>query len=132
MSVVRKLACIAPLLAACSTPMQRDASPASASATAFTVAQDYEGAYRRVLENARRCWPPTTPAGQRDVQGALDNQAASAHVAFGFRARDGADTRLLVDLKSADRTRTDVRISGPASAAAAVRGWLEGSSVECP
>jgi hypothetical protein len=131
MPIVRMLACLVPWLVACTSP-GADAPRAPAAPAAFSVAQDYEGAYRRVLENARRCWPASASTGQRDVQGTLDNDAKAAHLAFAFRSRGGTDAHLLVDLNAADRVRTDVRITGPASSAAAVRGWLEGTSVDCP
>lgn len=131
MSMLRLWPCLLPWVAACASA-PADAPPASATTTAFAVPHDYQGAYRRVLENARRCWPATTPAGQSDVQGTLDDPNRAAHLAFAFRSRAGSDTRLVVDLRAADRERTDVRVSGPPSSAAVVRGWLEGTSLDCP
>jgi len=126
------LASLAALLASCASA---PATRAPTSPSRFEVAQDYEGAYRKVLESARRCWPATAAAGQGDVQGTLDNDAKRGRIALAFRSRHGADTRLVVELAARDREHTDVRVSGPsdiAQPAGAIRGWLEGTSVDCP
>ena len=119
-------------LGACQWP---HAAPEPASALAFSVEQDYEGAYRRVLENARRCWPANSQAGQGDIDGTLDNAARHGRVALAFRSRDRVDTRLEVELQAVDRTRTDVRIASAADVtrpASTIHGWLEGTSLDCP
>jgi hypothetical protein len=129
--LVLSLGCLA-ALGACQLP---HTSPEPASTIAFSVGQDYEGAYRRVLENARRCWPANSQAGQRDIDGTLDNTARHGRIALAFRSRDRVDTRLEVDLQATERARTDVRIVGAADAtrpADIIRGWLEGTSLDCP
>ena len=80
-------------------------------------------------------WAVAASKGTATAFSGNSGETKSGRITFAFRARDGADTRLVVDLKAADRTRTDVRVSGsadPARPAAAVRGWLDGTSLDCP
>jgi hypothetical protein len=119
------------LLAACAAITR----PASTDLAAVTVDRDYEGLYRSILENARRCYPPRAGADQREVEGMLDTQARTASVNFAFRSRDARETFMTVDVRAVTPRSSKVSFDtkdGSEPQARTVRGWVEGTSNDCP
>jgi hypothetical protein len=109
-------------------------APAS-QAAAVTVDRDYEGLYRSILENARRCYPPKVGAEQREVEGTLDTQAHKGTVTFAYGARDARQTFMSADVRALSPTSSQVRIEarpGSEPHAQALRRWVDGTSNDCP
>ena len=119
------------LLAACAALTH----PGGAAVAPVTVERDYEGLYRSILENARRCYPPRTGAAdQREVEGMLDTQAHTASVNFAFRSQDTRQTFMTVDVRAVTPTTSRVSFdarSGSEPQARTVRRWVEGTSNDC-
>ena len=119
------------LLAACAAITR----PARTDVAAVTVDRDYEGLYRSILENARRCYPPRAGADQREVEGMLDTQAHTASVNFAFRSRESRESFMTVDVRALTPTSSKVSFDvrdGAEPQARTVRRWVDGTSSDCP
>lgn len=100
----------------------------------ITVERGYEGVYLALLKDARRCYPATAGAGQREVNGTLDGPNHSGTVTFSFRTASAQETFMTADIRSTGPTRTRVEIQaapGWESHAKALRGWVDGTSSAC-
>jgi hypothetical protein len=102
--------------------------------TIISVDRGYEGVYLALLKDARRCYPATAGAGQREVNGTLDGPAHAGKVTFSFRSTSAQETFMTADIRSTGPSRTQVEIQvapGWESHAKALRGWVDGTSSEC-
>lgn len=101
----------------------------------LTVDQSYESVYLALLKDARRCYPATAGAAQREVNGTLDGPRHAGKVTFSFRSTSAQETFMTADIRGTGPTRTQIDIQvapGWESHANALRGWVNGTSSECP
>jgi len=99
-----------------------------------TVDRGYESVYLALLKDARRCYPASSGAAQREVNGTLDGPSHTGKVTFSFRSTSAQETFMTADIRSTGPTRTEVDIQvapGWESHAKALRGWVDGTSREC-
>jgi hypothetical protein len=109
-------------------------TPWTTSPSTISVDRGYEGVYLALLKDARRCYPATAGAGQREVNGTLDGPAHAGKVTFSFRSTATQETFMTADIRSTGPTRTQVEIQvapGWESHAKALRGWVDGTSSDC-
>jgi hypothetical protein len=104
------------------------------STTTVTVDRDYEGLYRSILEDARRCYPPKVGAEPREVEGSLDTQARTGKVMFAYGTRDDRQTFMTADVRALSAGSSKVTIEakpGSEAHAGMLRRWVDGTSNEC-
>ncbi len=103
--------------------------------SALTVDRGYESVYLGLLKDARRCYPATSGAAEREVNGTLDGPSRGGKVTFSFRSTAGLETFMTAEIRGVEPNRTVVHIKvAPewASHAKLLRGWISGTSSECP
>jgi len=99
----------------------------------FTLPQNYQAAYRAILERQRACEQAGMITASSVVQGDLFTDLQSGTITTTLHGGLGAQTLTVIDLKAQGEQSTEVLISTAQPAAryaAGVQRWLAGSR-EC-
>ncbi len=101
----------------------------------FTVNENYQPVYRKILSTARKCYQTGMITAQMVVQGDLYQDTKSGNVTVALHGGFGVDTHMTIDVSALNDETTKVvvfnAVSTWNSAAQAVREWVEKDSTEC-
>ena len=102
---------------------------------AFIAAQDYQSVYRKILEQARKCYQTGMITAQMVVQGDLYHDTRSGTVTVALHGGLGVDTYQVIDVSAIDESQTRVvghYSLGPVEKyGEALKEWVLEDSREC-
>ncbi len=101
----------------------------------FEVAKNYQGVYRTILANSRRCYQGGMITAQVIVQGDLFTDTKTAEITTALHGGLGVDTYIGVDIKALNEEKTEVRVFYALSSwqgqARAAKAWVERDATDC-
>jgi hypothetical protein len=98
--------------------------------SSFVVQQNYQPAYRTVLENQRDCGQQNLITASFQVQGDIFHEIRSGTITTALHGALGVQTTSVIDLKAVDDQSTEIIVTSSSKQAQAhaslIRKWLKG------
>ena len=102
---------------------------------AFVAQENYQPVYRKILDQARKCWQTGMITAQMVVQGDLYHDTKSGTITVALHGGLGVDTYQVIDVSAIDEQQTKVvghYSLGPVDKyGQALKEWVLENSKEC-
>ncbi len=124
------------LLTACAASTPQQAREMSTERRyVFQVDADYQTAYQRIVDQARKCHQYPVGTAMQMVQGDLYPAKQSGTITVGLYGAFGPSLYQVIDVRGLDATRSEVTATFPMGPVekmgGKVKGWANGSGTEC-